>query len=54
MKRIATQIKDIKDIGKISANLTAENKKYVVAVANALLFSQSATIQPKTSEKAPA
>lgn len=33
-------IAEIKDIKDISACLTRENKKYVIAVANALLFSQ--------------
>lgn len=29
-----------KDIGELSAMLTEENKRYVIAVANALLFAQ--------------
>jgi len=43
IKSSAVEIKDIKDI---SENLSAENKKYVIAVANALLFSQKQAIQP--------
>lgn len=31
---------DKKDIRSLCAPLTSENKKYVIAVANALLFSQ--------------
>lgn len=31
---------EIKDIREISARLSVENKKYVIAVANALLFAQ--------------
>ena len=31
---------EIKEIMDISENLSTENKKYVIAVANALLFSQ--------------
>lgn len=42
IKSGAVEIKDIKDI---SENLSAENKKYVIAVANALLFSQEQAIQ---------
>ena len=37
MKNKKSEIQDVKDI---SAALTRENKKYVIAVANALLFSQ--------------
>ena len=32
---------DNKTIEKISANLSEENKRYVIAVANALIFSQN-------------
>lgn len=39
-------IAEIKEIKDISAFLSTENKKYVIAVANALLFSQSNTEQP--------
>lgn len=39
------EIKDIKDIKDISEKLSTENKKYVIAVANALLFSQGKTSQ---------
>ena len=38
MKNGIAEIKEIKDI---SAGLTRETKKYVIAVANALLFSQN-------------
>ncbi len=44
-----TEIKDM-DIKDISANLSTENKKYVIAVANALLFSQSRLDQPLNKE----
>ncbi|MCI8670168.1 MAG: hypothetical protein HFI34_11735 [Lachnospiraceae bacterium] len=37
MKEGIAEIKDIKDV---SINLSTENKRYVIAVANALLFSQ--------------
>lgn len=37
MKDGIAEIREIKDI---STTLTRENKKYVIAVANALLFSQ--------------
>lgn len=42
---------EIKDIKEISAKLSTENKKYVIAVANALLFSQAQTIKPKASNR---
>lgn len=42
---------EIKDVKEISARLSTENKKYVIAVANALLFSQTQMIQPKTSRR---
>ena len=42
------EIKDIKDISK---NLSTENKMYVIAVANALLFSQGQAIQPRYPTK---
>lgn len=38
MKNGIAEIEEVKDI---SAFLTRENKKYVIAVANALLFSQN-------------
>lgn len=44
-------IMDIEDIENISANLTMENKKYVIAVANALLFSQNGIKQPDKPPK---
>lgn len=34
------------DINDISKNLSVENKKYVIAVANALLFSQGQAARP--------
>lgn len=37
----------IQDIKKVSAKLTAENKRYVIAVANALLFSQNEIELPR-------
>lgn len=42
---------EIKDIEEISAKLSTENKKYVIAVANALLFSQAQMMKPKTSNR---
>lgn len=45
-------IAEIKDIKEIAAKLSTENKKYVIAVANALLFSQAQTIKPKASNRA--
>lgn len=44
MKNDIAEIKDVKDM---SAHLSTENKKYVIAVANALLFSQSTAEQPR-------
>lgn len=44
-------IAEIKDIKEISTKLSIENKKYVIAVANALLFSQAQMIKPKTSNR---
>lgn len=44
MENEITEIKEIKDI---STALTRENKKYVIAVANALLFSQRSTEQTR-------
>ena len=47
MKNQVTEIKDMKDVRDIrdvqdmSSALTRENKRYVIAVANALLFSQN-------------
>lgn len=41
---------EIKDIKNISEKLTTENKKYVIAVANALLFSQEIG-QPRNPPK---
>lgn len=43
MTSSTVEIKDIKDI---SEKLSMENKKYVIAVANALLFSQEKAVQP--------
>lgn len=48
MENITEEIKDIKDI---STFLTRENKKYVIAVANALLFSQNNNEQSYKSQK---
>lgn len=44
-------MRETEDIKSISANLSTENKKYVIAVANALLFSQGNKEQ-NNSEKA--
>lgn len=44
-------IAEIKEIEDISAFLSTENKKYVIAVANALLFSQSDSEQSSNSPK---
>lgn len=41
---------EIKDIKNISEKLSTENKKYVIAVANALLFSQEIS-QPRNPSK---
>ncbi|MCI9535405.1 MAG: hypothetical protein HFG53_11505 [Lachnospiraceae bacterium] len=41
MEEMKNGIAEIKEIKDISAGLTRENKKYVIAVANALLFSQN-------------
>lgn len=38
---------NIEDIKEISAKLSTENKNYVIAVANALLFSQAQGIRAK-------
>lgn len=35
------EIAPIENVKKLSSALTNENKKYVIAVANALLFSQN-------------
>ena len=43
-----TEIKEIQEINEISAKLSMENKKYVIAVANALLFSQAQTARSGT------
>lgn len=43
-------IGEMKDVKDISVKLTRENKKYVIAVANALLFSQG---MAERSAKAP-
>lgn len=48
MKSEVAEIKDVKDI---STFLTRENKKYVIAVANALLFSQNNSEQPRKPPK---
>ena len=37
---MTTKIKEKSDIKYLSARLTEENKRYVIAVANALLFTQ--------------
>jgi len=42
-------IAEIKEVQDISTVLTRENKKYVIAVANALLFSQRDQNQPCNS-----
>lgn len=39
-----SSVKEVKEIKEISSNLSMENKKYVIAVANALLFSQGQAI----------
>lgn len=39
-------VKEIKDVRDMSSALTMENKRYVIAVANALLFSQKNQEQP--------
>lgn len=39
------KIAEINEIKEISTVLTRENKKYVIAVANALLFSQKTAIK---------
>lgn len=44
MKNGIVEVREVKDI---SAALTRENKKYVIAVANALLFSQRSQEQPR-------
>lgn len=44
-------IAEIKDIEDISTVLTTENKQYVIAVANALLFSQNNLNQPHKPPK---
>ncbi len=46
-----SSIQEIKDIKDISSKLSTENKKYVIAVANALLFSQGQTIQSAECKK---
>lgn len=46
-----SNVKEIKEIKEISSRLSMENKKYVIAVANALLFSQSQAVQPAQSQK---
>lgn len=45
------EIKEIKEIEEISSRLSMENKKYVIAVANALLFSQRQEVRPAQSQK---
>lgn len=47
MRNGVAEIREVKDI---STALTRENKKYVIAVANALLFSQES---PERSRKPP-
>ena len=44
-------VAEINEIKEITAKLSTENKKYVIAVANALLFSQAQTIKPKASNR---
>lgn len=44
MENRVAEIREVKDI---STALTRENKKYVIAVANALLFSQESPEQPR-------
>lgn len=46
-----TEITEIKEIKEISSKLSIENKKYVIAVANALLFSQSQAMQSTECQK---
>ena len=48
MGNIVAEIREVKDI---STALTRENKKYVIAVANALLFSQGSPEQPRKPPK---
>ena len=47
---VTSNMVEIKDIKNISEKLSTENKKYVIAVANALLFSQEIS-QPRNSPK---
>lgn len=50
-------VESLKEIKEISACLSVENKKYVIAVANALLFSQRSAeheaeqTKPRTRER---
>lgn len=44
-------VAEIRDVKEISNTLSVENKKYVIAVANALLFSQSTASQPRKPPK---
>ena len=46
-----SSIQETKDIREVSAKLSTENKKYVIAVANALLFSQGQTIPSAECKK---
>lgn len=50
MKNGVAEIKDIKDMSDV---LSMENKKYVIAVANALLFSQTTSDQPRKPPRQP-
>lgn len=43
---MTSSVVEVKDIKSISEKLSTENKKYVIAVANALLFSQEIS-QPR-------
>jgi hypothetical protein len=45
--RMKNGIAEIREVKDISTALTRENKKYVIAVANALLFSQESPEQPR-------
>ena len=47
VERMKNGVAEIKEVKDISTALTRENKKYVIAVANALLFSQGSPEQPR-------
>lgn len=48
---MAENLKGKRDIRTLSAMLTEENKKYVIAVANALLFAQKGEETKLTCEQ---